>query len=122
MAFPKSFSNSFNAKQAIAKQGWNPLNYYLLTVLPTKDDVVDLTEAQDRENYPPPAPKLNLNNGVGSYHLNLLIEEQKENEGRKKWNEEMKSKQKTKQQKADSLKKLTKVSSAQLAANNHYPW
>jgi hypothetical protein len=41
MAFPKSFGNSLNAKQAIAKRGWNHLNYYLLTVLSRKDDVVD---------------------------------------------------------------------------------
>jgi hypothetical protein len=37
-----------------------------------------------------------------------------------KKNEEIKSEQKTKHQKVESLKKLTKVSSAQLAANNHY--
>jgi hypothetical protein len=57
---------------------------------------------------------------MGSYYLDLLIEEEKKNEGRKKRKEEIKSKQKTKQQKVESLKKLTKVSSAQLAANNHY--
>jgi cystathionine beta-lyase family protein involved in aluminum resistance len=42
------------------------------------------------------------------------------NEGRKKRNEEIKNEQKTKQQKVEHLKKKTKVSSAQLAAHNHY--
>ena len=75
MAFPKSFGNSMNAKRAIEKRGWNPLNYYLLTVLPHRE-VVDLTTAgddiQDKENDPPPLPKLNVGNGVGSYYLDLL--------------------------------------------------
>jgi len=92
-------------------------------VLPHQE-VVDLTTAgddiQDKENDPPPLPKLNVGNSVGSYYLDLLIEEEKKNEGRKKRNEEIKSEQKTKQQKVESLKKLTKVSSAQLAASNHY--
>jgi hypothetical protein len=42
MAFPKSISNFLNAKRVIKKRGWNPLNYYLLTVLPHQE-VVDLT-------------------------------------------------------------------------------
>ncbi len=121
MAFPKSFGNVLNAKRAIQKRGWNPLNYYLLTVLPTQE-VVDLTTGsqENKENDPPPLPKINLSNGVGSYYLDLLLEEEKKNEGRKKRNQEIKSEQKTKQQKIEALKKLTKVSSAQLAANNHY--
>jgi hypothetical protein len=121
MAFPKSFGNVLNAKRAIQKRGWNPLNYYLLTVLPTQE-VVDLTTSsqENKENDPPPLPKINLSNGVGSYYLDLLLEEEKKNEGRKKRNQEIKSEQKTKQQKIEALKKLTKVSSAQLAANNHY--
>jgi hypothetical protein len=44
----------------------------------------------------------------------------KKNEGRKKRNEEIKNEQKTKQQEMESLNKLTKNLSAQLAANNHY--
>ncbi len=57
MAFLRSFGNSLNAKCATANWGWNPLNYYLLTVLP---DVLDVTEAKDKENFPPPTPKHNL--------------------------------------------------------------
>jgi hypothetical protein len=38
----------------------------------------------------------------------------------KKQNEEIKNEQKTKQQKVEHLKKITKVSSAKLASNNHY--
>ncbi len=56
---------------------------------------------------------------MGSYYLDLLIEEEKKNEGRKKRNKEIKSDQKTKQQKVESLKKLTKFLSAQLSADNH---
>jgi hypothetical protein len=64
----------------------------------------------------------NLNHfqGVGNYYVDLIIEEELKNEGRKKRNEEIKSEQKTKQQKVEQLKKITKVSSAQLASNNHY--
>ncbi len=65
-------------------------------------------------------PKLNIDLGAGSYYLDRLIEEEKKSEGRKKKIEVMKSEHKTKQQNIDHLKKLTKVSSASLAANNHY--
>ncbi len=86
-------------------------------------DVVDLTSHEhDKENVPPlpPLPKINVAQGVGNYYVDLIIEEQLKNEGRKKRNEEIKSKQKTKQQKVEHLKKITKVLSAQLASNNHY--
>jgi hypothetical protein len=40
----QSFGNAASAKKSIEARGRNPLNYYLLTVLPgTKQDVVDLT-------------------------------------------------------------------------------
>jgi hypothetical protein len=60
MAFPKNFGNVLHAKRAIQKRGWNPLNYYLLTVLPTQE-VVDLTTGsqENKENDPPPLPKIN---------------------------------------------------------------
>ncbi len=124
MAFPKSSGNIVNAKKAIEAQGWNPLNCYLLTVVPEdKADVVDLTSCEhDKENVPPlpPLPKLNIAQGVSNYYVDLIIEEQLKNEGRKKRNEEIKSKQKMKQQKVEHLKKITKVSSTQLASNNQY--
>jgi len=123
-AFSRSFGNADAAKKAIQERGWNPLNYNLLTVLPNKGDgVVDLTgKLQEKENVPqlPPLPKINVSHGVGSYYVDLLINEELKNEGRKKRNEEIKSEQKTKQQKVEHLKKITKVSSAQLAAHNHY--
>jgi hypothetical protein len=123
-AFSRSFGNADAAKKAIQERGWNPLNYNLLTVLPNKGDgVVDLTgKLQDKENAPqlPPIPKINVSQGVGSYYVDLLINEELKNEGGKKRNEEIKSEQKTKQQKVEHLKKITKVSSAQLAAHNHY--
>jgi hypothetical protein len=101
------------AKKAIQDRGWNPLNYNLLTFLPSKgDSFVDLTgKLQDKENAPqlPPLPKINVSQGFGSYYVD-----------RKKRNEEIKSEQKTKQEKVEHLKKITKVSSAQLAAHNHY--
>jgi hypothetical protein len=55
MAFPKSFGNVDNAKKAIKAPGWNPLNYYLLTVLPgeRKQELVDLTRPDNDENVPP---------------------------------------------------------------------
>jgi hypothetical protein len=116
MAFLKSFGNIVNAKKAIEARGWNPLNYYLLTVVPgDKADVVDLTSREhDKENVLPlpPLPKINVAQEVGNYYVDLIIEEQLKNEGRKKRNEEIKSKQKTKQQKVEHLKKITKVSSA----------
>ena len=50
----------------------------------------------------------------------MLIEEGKKDEGRQKKFEAIKKEQKTNQQKIENLKKITKVSSAQLAACNHY--
>jgi hypothetical protein len=122
MVFPKSFGNVVNAKKAIKARGWNPLNYYLLAVLPgeRKQEPVDLTRPANDENVPPLPPNLNISQGVGNYYVDLIIEEELKNEGRKKRNEEIKSEQKTKQQKVEQLKKFTKVLSAQLASNNHY--
>ena len=65
-------------------------------------------------------PRLNIENGVGSYYIDRLIEEEKKSMGRKNKFENLKSEQRTKQQKIEHIKKLTKVSSAVLAANNDY--
>jgi hypothetical protein len=113
MAFPKSFGNVVNAKKAIEARGLNPLHYYLLTVLlgNRKQEIVDLTcSASDENVLPlPPLPNLNLSQGIGNYYVDLIIEEQLKSEGRKKRNEEIKSKQKNKQKKVEHLKKITKV-------------
>jgi hypothetical protein len=110
-AFSNSFAIAVSAKRAIKAWGWNPLNYYLLTVLPSmKQDVVNLTDnnQQNKENVlpMPPLPSVNVSQGIGTYYIDLLIQEELKNEGRKKRNEEIKSEQKTKQQKVEHLKKL----------------
>jgi hypothetical protein len=96
----------------------------LLTALPgnRKQEIIDLNCPASDENVPPlpPLPNLNLSQGVGNYYVDLIIEEELKNEGRKKRNKEIKSEQKTKQQNIEHLKKITKVSSTQLASNNHY--
>ena len=86
IAFSKSFAKAENVKKAIEKRGWNPLNYNLLTVIPFQD-AIDLARNEmvhDKENQPPPSKKLNVNQGIGSYYVNLLIEEELKNKGRKK--------------------------------------
>jgi hypothetical protein len=65
-------------------------------------------------------PKVNVEAGIGSYYLDRLIEEENKSLGRKRKFEEIKNEQKSKEQKIEYLKKLSKVSSATLAANNHY--
>jgi hypothetical protein len=114
-AFPLSFDNQKSAIKAIAHRGWNPLNFNLLNVLPDKNDVVDLTKEPLK-----PTHGLNISNGASNHYLVLLIEEEIKNEGRKKKFEEIKKEQMTGQKKIESLKKLTKVSSSQLAACNQY--
>jgi hypothetical protein len=114
-AFPLSFGNQKSAIKVIAHRGWHPLNFNLLTVLPDKNDVVDLTKEPLK-----PTHGVNILNGASNHYLDLLIEEEIKNEGRKKKFEEMKKEQMTSQKKIESLKKLTKVSSSQLAACNHY--
>jgi len=76
IAFSKSFAKAENVKKAVEKRGWNPLNYNLLTVIPFPD-AIDLTRDEtihDKENQPPPSKKLNVNQGIGSYYVDLLIE------------------------------------------------
>jgi hypothetical protein len=80
-----------------------------------KNDVVDLTKEPLK-----PTHGLNILNGASNHYLDLLIEEEIKNEERKKKFEEMTKEQMTGQKKIESLKKLTKVSSSQLAARNHY--
>jgi len=123
-AFPNSFGKNKNAVKAIAERGWNPLNYNILTKMQGNEmpgnEVVDLVDCFEDKTQVPTYPNLNFAKGTGSYYLDKIIEEQKKDEGRKKRFEAIKSEQKTKQQKINHLKAITKVSSASLAANNHY--
>jgi len=109
-----SFGNQGSAIRAISQRGWNPLNFNLLTVLRNTKNVVDLTTTIK------PSCPLNVSTGPSNAYLDLLIEEEIKNEGRKKKFEELKKEQQTRAQKLENLKKLTKVSSSQLAAINHY--
>ena len=123
MAFEKSFGNQKNAMKAIADRGWNPLNYNILATYQEfqKKNTVDLTiEPTTTSSVTFALPKININQGIGSYYLDRLIEGEKKSEGRKRKFEEIKQEQKTKEMKIEHVKKLTKVSSATLAANNHY--
>jgi hypothetical protein len=111
VAFSNSFATAVGAKSAIQARGWNPLNYYLFTVLPgMKQDVVDLTDDnQESKKNLVPMPSLssvNVSQGFGTYCVDLLIQEELKNEVRKKRNEEIKSKQKKKQQKVEHIKRL----------------
>jgi hypothetical protein len=49
---------------------------------------------------------MNVAQGIGNYCVDLLIQEELKNERRKQRNEEIKNKQKIKQQKVEHLKKL----------------
>ncbi len=124
MAFPKSFRRQQNAVKAILSWGWNPLNYNILTTLPAKE--IDLTADEEGKTTSTTDatamtfPKVNIHAGSASFYLDKLIEEERKDERRKRKLEIIKSKQQTKQQKIEHLKSLTKVSSAALAANNHY--
>lgn len=124
MAFPKSFGNQENARKAIASRGWNPLNYKILTTLPEKE-VYDLTTEVSGDKTGTTTTisvpiSLNISSGSGSYYLDKLIEEERKQEGRKRKFETLKLEQDTKEKKIEHIKTLTKVSSATLAANNHY--
>ncbi len=63
---------------------------------------------------------MNVSKGSASLYMDLLIEESKNDEGRKRKNEELKATLKTKEQKLQHIKAMGKVSSARLAASNHY--
>ena len=120
MAFGKSFGNQKNALKAIADRGWNPLNYNILaTYKHFEKDAIDLTLDTSTTNKMT-IPTVNIGQGAGSFYLDRLIEEEKKSEGRKRKFEEIKEEQKTKEMKLEYIKKLTKVSSASLAAHNHY--
>ncbi len=122
-AFPRSFGNTKSAANVIASRGWNLLEYNLLPVVSDPSKVVDLTNEDDGDMSAipcPPFPLINITQGAGNRYLDILIEEEKKDEGRKRKFEEIKSLQKTKNDKIEHLKRLLKVSSATLAANNHY--
>lgn len=76
------------------------------------------------ENYggdlPPPIPCPNINEGIGSYYMDKLLEEERKSKGRIEKIKKLKSEMKTWEEKVEYFKKLTKISSAQLASNNHY--
>ncbi len=92
------------------------MNSNLLTVLPDKKGVVDLTNVAPLK----PSCPLNISNGTSNHYLDLLIEEKIKNVRRKKKFKEIKKEKRTKEQKIENLTKITKVSSSKLAAHNHY--
>jgi hypothetical protein len=108
-AFPKSFGNSKSVIKVIAERGWNPLNYNLLTVLPDTKDVVDLTVNSTCTNTTLCLPQINITEDAGTKYLDMLFKEGKKDERRKRKFEMIKSQQKTKDEKIEHLKKLTKV-------------
>ena len=119
IAFEESFANQKDALRAIARRGWNPLNYKLLEDFPTttSDDTttnssVNLVDGMKQS--------MNVSKGSASLYMDLLTEESKNDEGRKRKNEELKATLKTKEQKLQHIKAMGKVSSARLAASNHY--
>ena len=77
---------------AISHRGWNPLNYNLLNFLKTGEkNVIDLTTTStssttggNDENFPPPPPlpRPNLSQGIGSYYMDKLLEEERKSAGR----------------------------------------
>ena len=107
MAFAKSFGSQKNALKAIADRGWNPLNYNILATYQyfEKENTVDLTIEPTSSTVTVGIPKLNINQGVGSYYLDRLIEEEKKSEGRKRKFNEIKQEQKTKDE--DRIHKKT---------------
>jgi hypothetical protein len=84
MAFPKSFGNVLNAKRAIQKRGWNPLNYYLPKVLPTQE-VVDLTTSsqENKENDPPTLTEDKFEQWSGQLLPGSAAQRRKEEQGEK---------------------------------------
>ncbi len=70
-------------------QGWNPLNYNILTKLPRRE-IVDLTAddcGQMNGNTSASSitnvvvPNINIHTGSGSFYLDKLIEEEKKEKG-----------------------------------------
>ena len=116
-AFQASFANEKSVKRAIARRGWNPLNYKLLEIFvnPRGNETISSETPCTIVT-----PSLNAFHGSASTYMDPLVEEAKKDAGRKRRNEELKAALATKEQKLHHLKTMGKVSSARLAANNHY--
>jgi hypothetical protein len=83
---------------------------------------IDLTATDAASNeymMPPPLPHPNITAGIGSYYMDLIKEEEQKSEGQKQKFIKLKSEVKTREEKVEHFKKLTKVSSSVLATNNH---
>ncbi len=127
-AWEKSFNNRDNVLADISHRGWNPLNYNLLNFLKTAEkNVIDLTtttstRGNDVDLPPPlPLPHPNLSQGIRSYYMDKLLEEEQKSAWQIEKNKQLlKSKMKTREEKVKHLKKLTKISSAVLTSDNHY--
>jgi hypothetical protein len=78
-----------------------------------------LLAASNEYMMPPPLPHPNITAGIGSYYMDLIKEEEQKSEGRKQKFIKLKSEVKTREEKVEHFKKLTKVSSSVLATNNH---
>ncbi len=98
---------------AISHRGCTPLNYNLRNFLKTGEkNVIDLTTTSSTtggndEDYPPPLPlpHPNLSQGIGSYYLDKLLEEEWKSAGRIENFQQLKSKMKTREEKVEHLKK-----------------
>ena len=101
--------NKSNVLKAITRRGWNPLDYKILEIfgnLIANEFTCSAT--------------LNTFHGSASTYMDLLVEKAKKDEGRKPRNEKLKAALKTKKQELHHIKTMGKVSSARVAANNHY--
>lgn len=70
---------------------------------------------------PPHLSKVKATTGIGSYYIDLILDDKQKSEGRQQKFIQLKIEKNTREEKVDQLlKKLTKNSSTALAANNHF--
>jgi len=101
--------NEKSVKKAIARRGWNPLNYKLLEIFVNPGGNETISSEKPCTIV---TPSLNAFHGSASTYMDLLAEEAKKDAGRKRRNEELKAALTTKEQKLHHLKTMGKISSA----------
>jgi hypothetical protein len=124
--FNQTFGNKQNAKKAIIERGWGPLNYACLDhVELQQNNEEETTTANNNTNTIPLRPELDFDCDVVHRplwvkYIDVLYNEVSKSKAKKKKLEERKKQIDDDEKGYTKIKNLIKLTSGQMAANNHY--
>jgi hypothetical protein len=121
MAWKDSFARSIQARKAIKMRGWGPLNYALLNHPRLIQKPNQPTEQASEPNNPPiDLTVMNTNGPAVTGYVDQLLQDKMKDDGRRRRFNADRERGRNNEQRLDALNRITKLSSGQLAVNDHW--